>query len=167
MSCQAVSYHKRATFQKQESLFLINKIPLQAGMKKIDVGCGTGFSTFEFEKHVGPNGIVVGIDPDMTRIKLAKKSYGFLPNLSYQIGSSENFQKNKYDIIYSSFVLHWIKDKRRVLELMFQNLKYKGAVLAITVVVKNFPILNDLNNTMNEKRARELQNLWYFEECDT
>ena len=41
----------------------------------LDMGCGTGQITKYIADIVGPDGQVVGIDPDAARIKIAEQKY--------------------------------------------------------------------------------------------
>lgn len=52
---------------------LIAKIPVGAGDKVLDLGCGTGNLAVVLSELVGPEGKVVAVDPDEERIKIAKE----------------------------------------------------------------------------------------------
>ena len=57
----------------------------------LDLGCGTGELSAKLAELVGPEGMVIGVDPDKERIQLAKESYSQIENLSFVEGSAVNF----------------------------------------------------------------------------
>jgi ubiquinone/menaquinone biosynthesis C-methylase UbiE len=42
---------------------MLDNVPLRAGMRVLDVGCGAGFPLLELAQRLGPNARAVGIDP--------------------------------------------------------------------------------------------------------
>ena len=75
------------------------------------LGCGTGEQSAYLAQLVGPQGKIVGVDPDKERILLVQQSYSEIQNLSFVEGSDLNFPgigSETYDIIFCNVVLHWI-----------------------------------------------------------
>ena len=62
---------------------------------------------------MGPDGKVVGIDPDTERLQLAKEKYS-ASNIEYLEGSAENIPGGDYGLVFSNHVLHWCNDKNLV-----------------------------------------------------
>ena len=61
---------------------------------------------------------VLGVDPDVERIKLAEKTYGHLrPDVQFQVGDDKtfDFKESEFDLIILSHVITWIVDKERLI----------------------------------------------------
>jgi SAM-dependent methyltransferase len=79
--------------------FLLPYVQLSQGRNVFEIGCGTGWLLAEIKKYA-PN-IVIGIDPSIKNINIAKHLY---PDLQIHCSSFENFKTNdKYNSIY------WLK----------------------------------------------------------
>ena len=103
----------------------------QAGDVILDLGCGTGELSAYLAELVGPQGKVVGVDPDKERILLAQQSYSEIQNLLFVEGSDSNFPgigRDTYDIIFCNVVLHWIANKQQAFKNMFESLKEGGKI---------------------------------------
>ncbi|XP_068733563.1 malonyl-[acyl-carrier protein] O-methyltransferase 1-like [Montipora capricornis] len=97
----------------------------QPGDAILDLGCGTGELSAYLAELVGPEGKVIGIDPDEQRIRAAKQSHGERKNLSLVEGSVSNISQifpQSFDIIFSNYVLHWNAEKQKAFENMFASL---------------------------------------------
>ena len=80
---------------------------------------------------VGPQGKIVGVDPDKERILLAQQSYSEIQNLSFSEGSDLHFPgigTETYDIIFCNVVFHWIANKQQAFKNMFESLKEGGKI---------------------------------------
>ena len=80
----------------------------------LDLGCGTGELSAYLAELVGPDGKVIGVDPDKERIQLAKETHNQIENLSFVQGSAINFPgigAKVYNIVFSNYVLHWMGNK--------------------------------------------------------
>ena len=88
----------------------------------LDLGCGTGNLTRVLAEQVGREGRVTGVDSDRERIQIAKEQYGNVSNLNFLVGSDEDFPHGPYDVVFANYVVHWIKDKERVFQNVFENL---------------------------------------------
>ena len=86
-------------------------------------------------EKVGANGRLVGVDPDGARITLARKTFGHLENLNFVEGSSDtlanDFGKASFDAVFSNYVLHWVKDKKRAFKNIYEILKPGGRVVML------------------------------------
>ena len=112
--------------QGSDGMDLIEKLSLKDGMNVLDLGCGTGFLASVIAKRVGESGKVTAVDPDKDRIKIARGKYGSQKNLKFLEGSSEDFPEGPYDIVFSSNVIHSIKEKSQLFRKIFDELRVDG-----------------------------------------
>jgi len=105
---------RRGTFQA-----LIAAAEVQPGQRVLDVGCGTGYFARLLAQAVGPEGLVVGIDPSREMITYASREAGRAGNCQFQIGTAESldFPAEHFDIVVSSLMMHHLPEDLRVLAL--------------------------------------------------
>ena len=122
------------SIQKMDGeMFIQTDVCPQAGDAILDLGCGTGELSAYLAELVGPEGKVVGVDPDKERILLAQQCHGEIKNLSFVEGSASNFPgigSGSYDIIFSNHAIHWIPDKQEAFKNMFTSVKIGGKIAA-------------------------------------
>jgi len=125
-------YKENKPFQSHDwALDSIEKINFKGDEIILDIGCGDGKITAEISKKV-PSGRVLGIDFSQNMIETAKKSYGHISNISFKVADATNFiAKEKFDLITSFFVFHWIEDLLIVLKNIKKNLKPDGKIIFI------------------------------------
>lgn len=73
------------THRDRNQRFLEIEVLLQylpRGQRILDVGCGTGFSTAVFARYAAH---IVGIDYSAAMIERAKRQYGHLPNVQFEL----------------------------------------------------------------------------------
>lgn len=116
--------------QKEVFTKLISQLDVEPGFRCLDIGCGTGNFTKLFADLVGKDGYVLGIDPDQDRIELARKTYSGVKNLEFICVSGADTPTNlqQFDIAFSCFVLHWMKneEKWKTFQNVFSLLKPSG-----------------------------------------
>ena len=103
---------------------------LQATLKAIDIGIGTGFFSLEFLKKFN-NSIVIGIDGANKMIELAKvRLKDFSDNVKFRIGDFRDLPKllnniSNVDAVFSSFALHHLnmKEKEILLRYLYKIIK--------------------------------------------
>lgn len=139
----AERYDQVSEGQFKNGLMLIEKLRVKPGDIVLDVGCGTGRLTLHVARMISPGGRVVGIDPSVQRIGVAKRKVGDapLPNISFEIGNSNDlyhFEDDSFDIVYLNIVLHWILEKEDALAQIYHVLK-PGGKLGITTGNKDKP----------------------------
>jgi len=95
------------------------------------LGCGTGELSAYLAELVGPEGKVIGVDPDKERIQLARKSHSGIMNLLFVEGSAANLPgmgSKVHNIVFSNAALHWIPGKQKAFKNMFESLKVGGKI---------------------------------------
>ena len=109
----------------------------------LDFGCGDGSET-EMLLRMGAQR-VVGIDPSEEMIRLAQQKK--FPHAAFlkTDGHSLPFGDAEFDMVYSRFVLHYIKDLEPQFEEVSRVLKKSGHFLAI------FQCLTNDQNLLNKK----------------
>ncbi len=126
----AVLYARLCNFQNARGLDLMDAAAPAAGEQVLDLGCGPGILTRELTRRVGPEGRVVGIDPDLDRLELAELTKPQrLTNLQFLPGRGESLSvlgAGRWDLIYSNYVAHWIEGKQRLVHELAIGLKPGG-----------------------------------------
>jgi SAM-dependent methyltransferase len=122
-----------ARVMRPTTLGLLDRIGLRPGMRCLDVGCGGGDVTFELARIVGPEGGVVAIDMDETKLELARHEAAArqLGNVEFrrsQIGADE--LGPEFDVVYARFLLTHLKDPVGALATMRPALR-PGGVLVV------------------------------------
>ena len=120
------------------------------------VGCGTGDLAAYVAKCKVPIGHVTAFDPDKDRIDIAEQRMKDLPNISFHVGTAAGLlqgKNNEFDVIYSSFVFHWIPVEDRIsnMKCIYNALK-PGGITAHLVVEKE---ARGLRNMMDKHLLEE------------
>ena len=127
----AQEYEKHSQGQHRWARELIEKISLEGNENVLDLGCGDGKVTAEISKIVS-KGSIIGVDNSAGMIELAKDRHSRYkyPNLSFQKMDAGNLIFfDRFDLIFSNAVLHWVKDQKSVIKGLFKSLKKGGRVL--------------------------------------
>lgn len=138
---EAAAYDSNSSEQTRFGLDLIRRINPKKGGKVLDLGCGTGRLTRVLADYVGPEGQVVGIDPDTERLKIAREKHS-APNNVYLEADAEHLPGEDYDLIFSNFVFQWVKNKEAVFQQAQKILKHSGLLAFCGPIVetdKYFP----------------------------
>jgi trans-aconitate 2-methyltransferase len=127
----AQEYQQHSRVQQKWAQELIAKLKIRGKEDILDIGCGDGKVTAEISRRV-PDGSVVGVDNSQSMIALAYKHYpaSKYANLSFRIMDAAYLSfKEKFDIVFSNAVLHWVLDHRPVLSGIFGALRPGGKML--------------------------------------
>lgn len=142
----------------------LNKwVPLQKGIKILEVGCGTGWLLILFKLN-GFECVGLEISQDNANFAIQwSKKYGV--NLHIIVDSIENYCENgKYDIIIANSVFEHVKDWQKGLKNVYMSLK-KGGLFYFTSTNKfsfkqgefNFPLYSWLPDNFRYKLRTFLQ----------
>jgi ubiquinone/menaquinone biosynthesis C-methylase UbiE len=109
---------------------LIRDIQIPENPTVLDVGCGTGISTFQLMQRVQGRGKFYGIDIsqkmlDLARARTVGLGYG---NVEFSKGDAEqlDFPKSSFDLAISNQAFLFFPDKQKVLNEVFRVLKPMG-----------------------------------------
>jgi ubiquinone/menaquinone biosynthesis C-methylase UbiE len=104
---------------------------IQPGQSVLDVACGTGILARTAAGRVGPNGSVVGIDPNEGMLTVAQRK---APTIEWWDGRAEAlpFEANRFDAVVSQFGLMFFEDRRVAIQEMMRVLR-PGGCLAVAV----------------------------------
>ncbi len=119
---QASSYEQKSKGQRNGGLDLIDMLNVEKGATVLDLGCGTGYLTKVLSERVGPEGKV---DPDGERLKIAREKYS-ASNIQYIHADDRTFPSERYNLVFSNAVIHWISDKEGLHGHVYNNLCVGG-----------------------------------------
>jgi ubiquinone/menaquinone biosynthesis C-methylase UbiE len=118
----------------------------------LDFGCGDGAEAERFLSMKA--GKVVGVDPSREMIRLAKKR--MLANATFikSNGKTLRLNSNQFDLVYSRFVLHYIKNLEAPFIEIAKLLKKGGYFLAIFQCLTNDPKLLNKRVPIDLKKGK-------------
>ena len=105
-----------------------------AGMRVLDIGCGSGDVTLTAAELVGPTGEVLGIDrgPDAIATARAKVAGGAGPVVHFEVTELEAFHRPEYfDAVVGRFILMHQPRPAEVLRSLLRSVKPGGVVVIV------------------------------------
>ena len=108
---------------------LLAEAGLTPGMTCLDLGCGGGDVTLQLATLVGPQGHVLGVDMDETKLDLARQTATRLGLVNVQFRKlivEDWVEESQYDCIYARFLLTHLVDPLRTLRQMLQAVRPGG-----------------------------------------
>lgn len=85
----------------------MDALGLQPGQHVLDIGCGSGSTTFELASRVGPSGRVIGVDISAPQLENAKRRVATLANPSVEFHNQDvatfPFEAGAFDRAFSRF----------------------------------------------------------------
>eukprot|EP00117_Sycon_ciliatum_P000502 scpid101304/ scgid6538/ Demethylmenaquinone methyltransferase; Menaquinone biosynthesis methyltransferase ubiE len=107
-------YAKNSSVQHDLGVEFIHRVlEPQAGQSILDLGCGTGQLAMLLATLVGTTGRVLAVDPDQSRISIAKKTavQSKLDNITVVHGDIYSVSSlGPFDSVFTNFVLHWVSE---------------------------------------------------------
>jgi len=121
------------------------------GLSILDLGCGTGRDCYVMSKLVGETGRVAGIDMTANQIAVARRyldaqtrRFGYTePNVSFILDYIENindhFEDESIDVVTSNCVINLTEDKERILQSVYNVLRFGGEMYFADVYADRRP----------------------------
>ena len=99
----------------------------------LDIGCGSGFTSYHYSKKVGVNGFVTGVDISKPLLNLFKKKYGSIKNLSFvrKDIQNSNFKNYIFDHAVSRFGVMFFEYPLQAFKHIYLSLKSGGSLTFI------------------------------------
>ena len=110
---------------------LLMRAGIRAGMKVVDLGCGTGMVTQLLAELVGPGGEVVGVDYSAAQVEEARTLLPTeLSNVRFIQASATDtgLQREAFDLVYCRFLLIHLPEPEAALREMRELLKPEGII---------------------------------------
>ncbi|MBS7526084.1 methyltransferase domain-containing protein [Fusibacter paucivorans] len=136
---------------------LVELLNPKSGEKILDLGCGTGDLT---QKIAESGAEVVGIDASEAMVLRAQQKYSSI-SFSVMDATALAFE-TAFDAVFSNAVLHWVLEKERVLESIYQVLKPGGRMVVEFGGKDNCSQINQRIIENIEARGYTYQFPWYF-----
>ncbi|MGC4017807.1 MAG: methyltransferase domain-containing protein [Muricomes sp.] len=125
MKWNSVLYDKSQAFVSEYGNSLISFVPQDKEQCILDIGCGTGDLT---QKLREVSGDIIGIDGSKEMIEMAKSKY---PQLKFEIMDACCLPwENKFDVIFSNAVFHWISAQEKLLKGIYAALRDGGKLIS-------------------------------------
>ena len=150
-------YNNKHAFVYQHGEALIELLNPKPYERILDLGCGTGELT---EKIKEKGSLVIGIDSSAEMIVKAKEKYPLIP-FEMTDATKMGFD-NEFDAVFSNAVLHWIKEKDKVVENIYRSLKEGGRFVAEFGGKNNVKNIVDALESAFQKRELSFERFWFF-----
>jgi ubiquinone/menaquinone biosynthesis C-methylase UbiE len=123
------------SFWNKYGIATINNLPLEYGMKVLDVACGSGASALPAAIKVGPTGNVIAVDIAENLLKLGRSKAAKLElnNIQFLYGDMTElkYPDESFDVVICAFGIFFVSDMEGLLKELWRMVKPKGK-LAIT-----------------------------------
>ncbi len=124
MKWNAELYDSKHEFVSQYGKALLAELDLAPGQVILDLGCGTGKLSGEL---ASAGAAVIGVDSSSEMVEKARSSH---PALEFIVADATKLPFcNRFDIIFSNAVFHWIPDQDALLSSVLRALKPGGVLL--------------------------------------
>ena len=126
-----INYDEEMNYKFSEINNIIFKnLIIKKNQSILDIGCGSGFTSFQLSKKVGVNGSVKAVDISKPLLKLFVKKYKNVNNLScLRIDLQKtNLEKNSFDHAVSRFGVMFFEYPLRAFKHIYKALKKKGTL---------------------------------------
>ena len=110
---------------------VLDQARVGAGARVLDIGCGTGIVAIAAHRRVGPNGEVVGVDPNEGMLAVARRSE---PSIDWRSARAESLpiDDGSFDHVVSQFAAMFFTDREAALNEMARVTVRGGTVTIAT-----------------------------------
>lgn len=107
----------------------LRHVPLQAGWRYLDVGCGNGAAALHVADMLGVR--VVGVDVDPAQIELARCLAGSRTDVSFVTASATHlpFAAASFDIVFTTKTMHHVPDWWRAMDEITRVAAHGGYIV--------------------------------------
>ena len=158
MNWNAELYTKKHAFVFAYGSDLLELLNPQPGERILDLGCGSG----ELTRQLADRGaMVVGLDASASMLDKARQQF---PELDFRLGDATTFAlPDRFDVIFSNAVLHWVTDYDRAADCMNHHLKPGGRLVAELGGQDNVgQIVDAVNRQLRQRGYEPGPSWWYF-----
>jgi arsenite methyltransferase len=130
------AFDELSLWSAMAGLLLLDHVPIQRGIRVLDVGCGSGFPLLEFADRLGSGSTVTGVDIAETALSRARqkaRARGIknIEEIVLADAIALPFDNGRFDLIVSNLGINNFTDPVRVLRECYRVAK-SGAVIALT-----------------------------------
>ncbi len=154
----ALSYDAAARTQAQVAEKLVATAAFPEPRSILDIGCGTGFVLAEAAAR-WPEAELVGLDAAPAMLSEAKRKLPRLVTLRADAGACDLTQR--FDLIFSSMMLHWFPQPAKILRRWQQWLTPQGVLCVAVPVAGSLGAWRDLCDVAGVGHG-----LWSFPPAD-
>ena len=111
MTFDGTLYAANTAHHRAHDAEVLAGVPLAAGTRVLDLGCGSGDFTAALVPAVAPGGRVVGVDVSPSQVEHARAHH---PGAEFLVGRAQDvgglFPPASFDVVVSVATLHWVPD---------------------------------------------------------
>ncbi len=127
----------------------MSKIRFARGIRILDLACGTGLVTYALARSIGPEGLVIGLDPSMSMMSSAirkKHSTRESPWIEFIRATGEfmPFRDGIFQYETIGLALRNFGDKSGMFTEARRTLRNSGWFLSVDFVLPNKPLIRNL-----------------------
>lgn len=152
-----VNYAQNSSLQKASGAafirYLESKIDTNAIEELLVIGVGTG-QNLPILLEVFPNAAIQGDEPSQSMASYTQSLYAANPRVNIEVRAAQDIQaKASYNMVFSSYVLHWIPRDvlTKVFSLVNSSLKPQGIFVSKFTNMSMIPDINSRFSTLGEK----------------
>lgn len=161
----AAKYRSSSNLQKIIGHELLDNIQIKKTDCILDAGCGVGDLTLEIACKA-EKGYVIGIDSSDSMIEkcIETAQENNIKNVNFlTLSVTDIIFEDKFDIIFSNSVLHWVKEIGKTLNVFLKALKPGGFIaLQFPLLNSSHPLVYITRIVIDTLDLHEFYRMWEF-----